>query len=106
MTKRVMAKKFMRETGADKKTAMEYLRKSKWNYRQAMLLWYAPEALETLSNFVDAIREIDWAEIFASMAKAVEECAKTLSEALQNIDWKEAVKKLQEERGESNEDYD
>ena len=103
MTKRVMAKKFMRETGADKKTAMEYLRQSQWNYGRAKLLWYAPDAL---SEFAEKIKEIDWTSIFASLAKAVEECAKTLSEALQGIDWKEAIKNLQEERGESNEDHD
>lgn len=102
MTKRVMTKRFMKETGADKKTAMDYLRKSHWNYGQAMLLWHVPE---TLSNFADAIREIDWTEIFASMAKTVEECAKIFVETMQNIDWKEAIKRIQEEKEvENNED--
>jgi hypothetical protein len=101
MTKRVMTKKFMKETGADKKTAMDYLRKCNWNYGQAKLLYNLPE---TLSNFTNAMKEIDWTSIFATVTKAVEECTKALSEALQSIDWKEAVKKIQEERGESNED--
>lgn len=106
MTKRVMTKKFMRETGADKKTAMEYLRKCQWNYGQATLLWYAPDALSTYS---DTIREIDWEGILASFAKAVkvvEECAKAFAEIVQSIDWDGVVKKIQEERGESNEDPD
>lgn len=101
MTKRVMAKKFMKATGADKKTAMDYLRKSNWNYGQAMLLWHVPE---TLSNLADAIREIDWTEILASVAKAIEDTAKIVAEAMQKVDWNEEIKKIQEERGESNED--
>ena len=90
-----MTKKFMRETGVDKKTAMDYLRKSHWNYGQAKLLWYVPE---TLSNFADAIREIDWTEIFSSLAKAVEKSVKTFVEAMQNIDWNETIKRIQSEK--------
>ena len=101
MTKRVMAKKFMRETGADKKTAMEYLRICNWNYGQAKLLWNLPDVL---SDITERIKKIDWTEIFASMAKAVEESAKAFAEAMQKVDWNEEIKKLKEERGESNED--
>ena len=101
MTKRVMTKKFMKETGADKKTAMEYLRQYQWNYGRAMAMYELPERL---NRFTKSIQEIDWTSIFASVAKTVEECAKSLSEAMQSIDWKEAIKKIQEERGESNED--
>lgn len=101
MTKRTMTKKFMRETGTDKKTAMEYLRINKWNYGQAKLMFYLPDAL---SNFANAVREIDWTEIFVTMTKAMEEAAKTLAEAMQNVDWNEVIKKIQAERGEINED--
>lgn len=99
MTKHSMTKKFMRETGADKKTAMEYLRKCQWNYRQAKLLWYTPEAL---SNLVDIAKEIDWASYFTSIVKAVEDAVKIITEVMQKADWNEVVKKLKEERGDKN----
>lgn len=98
MTKRVMTKKFMKETGADKKTAMDYLRKSNWNYGQAKMLFYVPE---TLSNFVNAIREIDWTKIFASLAKAIEEGVKVIEEAMQSIDWNEVAKRIQAEKADN-----
>ena len=101
MTKRVMINKFMKETGADKKTAMKYLRQYQWNYYRAVAMYDLPERL---NKFTESMKEIDWTSIFESVAKTVEECAKALSETLQSIDWKEAVKKIQEERGESNED--
>lgn len=50
MTKRVMAKKFMIETGADKKTAMDYLRKCQWNYGYAKALYLAPQTLDDLRD--------------------------------------------------------
>lgn len=65
MTKRVMAKKFMRETGADKKTAMEYLRKSNWNYGQAISLYILPDLLKAVKELVD-----DWTKKFAEMVKS------------------------------------
>ena len=95
MTKRMLVKKFMRETGAEKKIAMDYLRKSKWNYSQALVLWFVPE---TLSNFANVISEIDWTEILVSFAKTIEESVKTIAEAMQNIDWNEALKKIQSEK--------
>ena len=101
MTKRVMTKKFMKETGADKKTAMEYLRQYQWNYGRAMAMYELPERL---NRFTKSIKEIDWTEIFASLAKAVEDTFKIVTEAMQKVDWNEAIKKIQEERGESNED--
>lgn len=96
MTKRVMTKKFMRETGADKKTAMDYLRKCNWNYGQAMLLYNLPDVLSDIS---ERIKKIDWTGIFSSVAKAVEDTAKIFAEAMQKVDWNEEIKKLQEERG-------
>ena len=101
MTKRVMTKKFMKETGADKKTAMEYLRQYQWNYGRAKAMYELPERL---NRFTERIKEIDWTEIFASLAKAVEDTFKIVTEAMQKVDWNEAIKKIQEERGESNED--
>lgn len=55
MTKRAMVKKFMRETGADKKTAMDYLRKNGWNYGKAVRYFKISEALEA---FGEAIRKL------------------------------------------------
>ena len=77
-----MTKKFMKETGLDKNSAMVYLRKSNWNYGQAKLLWYMPE---TLSNFVYEVGKIDWSEKFASLAKAMEESTKTVTEAIKKM---------------------
>lgn len=101
MTKRCMAKKFMRETGADKKTAMDYLRMCHWNYGQAKLLWNLPDVL---SDITERIKKIDWTETLASVAKAIKDTVKIVAEAMQKVDWNEEIKKLQEERGESNED--
>ena len=70
----------MRETGADKKTAMDHLRKCQWNYQQAKIWWYMPEAL---SNLSDAIKRL----------------TEQVAEAIQKVDWDEAVKKIKEERG-------
>lgn len=101
MTKRVMTKKFMRETGADKKTAMEYLRQYKWNYGRAKAMYELPERL---NRFTESIKEIDWTDIMKSVATALENIVKNFAEAMQEVDWNEAIKKIQEERGESNED--
>lgn len=92
MTKRVMIKKFMNETGADKKTAMKYLRLYQWNYYRAVAMYDLPERL---NKFRECIKEIDWTAIVTSFGKALEECMKSCSEA---------IKKIQEEIGESNED--
>ena len=100
MTKRVMTKKFMKETGADKKTAMEYLRQCRWNYGRAMAMYELPERL---NRFTESIKEIDWTAIMTSVAKAFEDIVANISEAMNNIDWNEEIKKIKE-RGESNED--
>lgn len=100
MTKRTMTKKFMRETGTDKKTAMDYLRKCQWNYGQAMLLYNLPDVL---SDITERIKKIDWKEIIASVAKAVEDLNEIVTEAMQKVDWNEEIKKIQEREGEQNE---
>lgn len=56
MTKREMVKKFRKETGADKKTAMEYLRKSGWNYEIAIR--YFKISLEKFGEAVKKLGEI------------------------------------------------
>lgn len=55
MTKRAMVKKFRKETGADKKTAMEYLRKSNWEYGKAVK-WF--NLSKNLEAFGEAIRKL------------------------------------------------
>lgn len=55
MTKRAMVKRFRKETGADKKTAMDYLRKCGWNYGKA--IWYF-KLSESLEKFGEAIRKL------------------------------------------------
>ena len=55
MTKRAMVKKFMRETGADKKTAMDYLRKNNWEYGKAVK-WF--NFSKNLEAFGEAIRKL------------------------------------------------
>ena len=55
MIKRAMVKKFRRETGADKKTAMDYLRKTGWNYGKAIKYFKLSEVLEA---FGEAIRKL------------------------------------------------
>lgn len=68
MTKLSMAKKFIRETGADKKTATDYLRKSNWNYGQAISLYRLPDSLNAVKELVD-----DWTKKFAEMVKSFQE---------------------------------
>lgn len=55
MTKRVMVKKFRRETGADKKTAMDYLRKNGWNYENAVR-WF--NLSKSMKAFGEALRKL------------------------------------------------
>lgn len=58
MTKRVMIKKFMKETGADKKTAMEYLRNTGWNYGTAIRYFKISDSLEKFGEAVKKLGEI------------------------------------------------
>lgn len=97
MTKRTMTKKFMRETGADKKTAMDYLRKNNWNYGKAIGMYRIPEALPSFKEMVEALSE--------GLKNFAESLKKNDWNKIKN-DWNEAIKKSQEERGESNEDTD
>lgn len=65
MTKRAMVKKFRKETGADKKTAMDYLRKCQWNYGKAVSWYRFPDSLNAVKKLVD-----DWTKKFAEMVKS------------------------------------
>ena len=87
MTKRVMTKKFMKETGTDKKTAMEYLRKCQWNYGTAKTLYYAPQALADLA---DRIASINWAEIMQTVVDAVKAATEQLIEIIQSEEFQTA----------------
>lgn len=58
MTKRAMVKKFMRETGADKKTAMDYLRKCEWNYGKAVKYFKLSETLEKFGEAMKKLGEV------------------------------------------------
>ena len=58
MTKRAMVKKFRKETGADKKTAMEYLRKNGWNYGTAIRYFKISEALEKFGESMKKLGEV------------------------------------------------
>lgn len=58
MTKRAMVKKFRKETGADKKTAMDYLRKTGWNYGMAVRYFKVSEALEAFGESMKRLGEI------------------------------------------------
>jgi hypothetical protein len=50
MTKRAMVKRFRKETGADKKTAMDYLRKCGWNYGKAIGYFKLSDSLKQLGE--------------------------------------------------------
>lgn len=102
MTKRVMAKKFMRETGADKKTAMEYLRQCQWNYGYAKALYLAPQAL---ADFADRITNIDWTAILKDIADAVGAVAERVAEILNSDEFHDAcMAALEEARKEGGEE--
>lgn len=75
MTKRVMIKKFMKETGADKKTAMDYLRRSKWNYGNAISLYRAIRAIES----------IDVKKISNAINQTLQEMSDRLKEMVANL---------------------
>ena len=87
MTKRVMTKKFMKETGTDKKTAMEYLRKCQWNYGTAKTLYYAPA---TLAEFADRIASIDWTEVIEKVVEAVKATTEKIIELVQSEEFQTA----------------
>lgn len=55
MTKRAMVKRFRRETGADKKTAMDYLMRNNWNYGNAVR-WF--NLSKTLEAFEEAMKKL------------------------------------------------
>lgn len=57
MTKRAMVKKFRRETGADKKTAMEYLTRYNWNLGTAIRCFKFSEALEAFGESIKRLGE-------------------------------------------------
>lgn len=94
MNKRHLTKKFMTETGADKKTAMYFLRQNQWDYGKAKLMYTAPDAL---GEFVDRIKEIDWNKVLSGMSKAIQECTNLLVEMLKAVDWNKAIKKATQE---------
>lgn len=57
MTKRTMVKKFRKETGADKKTAMDYLRKSNWEYGNAVKWFNLSKNLEAVGETMRKLGE-------------------------------------------------
>ena len=95
MTKRSMAKKFMRETGADKKTAMDYLRKCQWNYGYAKALYLAPQALDDLSK---RIADIDWTAIVNSIVDSVNATIERIVEIVNSDEFQAACRAVIEER--------
>lgn len=103
MTKRSMTKKFMRETGADKKTATDYLRQSQWNYGKAKSIYLAPDALK---NFTEALVNTNWSEILESVAKAVEKVTESVVEILQSDAFQDACKAITEKRANDEEVHD
>jgi hypothetical protein len=96
-----MIKKFMRETGTDKKTAMDYLRQNNWNYGKAIGMYRLPQALASIC-------EVDWRSIIEETAKALSEGLKNFAESLKKIDWNVAVNQYiemkKEEKYERDED--
>ena len=58
MTKRAMVKKFRKETGADKKTAMDYLMRNNWNYGIAVGNFKISKALDAFGESVKKLGEI------------------------------------------------
>lgn len=58
MTKRAMVKKFRRETGADKKTAMNYLRKNNWDYDKAVFTKSMEAVGEAMRKLGEKLRKI------------------------------------------------
>lgn len=82
MTKRTKVKKFMEATGADKKTAYEFLRHYGYDYESAI-------ACYNLKPFNSA-RELAriMTETLESFSKLMQEATKTLAEIISNIDWR------------------
>lgn len=94
MTKRVITKKFMKETGADKKTAMEYLRQNNWNYGQAKKMYFAPETLKALTKFISSI---DLNEIVAKLEETIQRLTEQLKNAIQSEAFSNTCKAIVEE---------
>jgi len=103
MTKRSMTKKFMRETGADKKTATDYLRQSQWNYGKAKAIYLAPEALK---NVTEVIVSANWSEILESVGNALIKIAGSVVEILQSDAFQDACKAIAEKRADDEEVHD
>lgn len=57
MTKRAMVKRFRRETGADKKTAMDYLRKNNWDYDKAVRWFNFTKSMEAVGEAMRKLGE-------------------------------------------------
>ena len=58
MTKRAMVKKFRRETGADKKTAMDYLMRNNWDYEKAVRWFNLSKKLEAFGEKMKELGDI------------------------------------------------
>lgn len=58
MTMRAMVKKFRRETGADKKTAMDYLRRNNWDYDKAVRWFNLSKSIEAVGEAMRKLGEI------------------------------------------------
>lgn len=50
-------KKFRRETGADKKTSMDYLRKNGWNYGTAIKYYNISKSLEAFDRAIELLEK-------------------------------------------------
>lgn len=71
--KYLKVKKFMKETGCNKKTAYSYLRDSMWDYDEAIQLYHTPMAIKELSKNL---------EIFAARCN---EAFENFGEAVANL---------------------
>lgn len=102
MTKRRKTKRFMEETGVDKKTATRFLNKCGWSYDYAIDLYRLPEKLERASKVV--VPNVNMESAVTQLCEALDEACRCVSEALRQIDWQKigelVVKKLEE--GEQN----
>ena len=58
MIKRAMVNKFRRETGADKKTAMDYLRKNNWDYDKAVRWFNFTKSMKAVGEAMRKLGEM------------------------------------------------
>ena len=80
-------KKFCKETGADKKKAMEYLRQNQWDYERAKAMFLLPKTLD----------QIDWNGISNALQEAVKDIVEIASKMVEQMGQllRDAVKEAQ-----------